>query len=85
MDGTMSLHKISLVLLSLTVLAFAGARALTMSIKEYEIPTPKSRPHDPARVPDGSLWYTGQGANKLGRLDPKTGEFKEYPLAIAAG
>jgi len=32
------------------------------------------------RAPDGSLWYTGQGANKLGRLDPKTGEFKEYPL-----
>jgi len=31
-------------------------------------------------APDGSLWYTGQGANKLGRLDPKAGEFKEYPL-----
>ena len=26
------------------------------------------------------MWYTGQLANKLGRLDPKTGEIKEYPL-----
>jgi hypothetical protein len=40
----------------------------------------KVAPHDPALAPDGSLRYTGQGANKLGRLDPKTGEFKEYPL-----
>ena len=30
--------------------------------------------------PDGSLWFTEQMVNKLGRLDPKTGEFKEYPL-----
>ena len=39
--------------------------------------TPNSRPHDPAVAPDGSLWYTGQRANKLGRLDPQTGQFKE--------
>jgi streptogramin lyase len=53
---------------------------LNVQIQEYEVPTPKSRPHDPAGAPDGSLWCTGQGANKLGRRDPKTGEFKEYPL-----
>jgi len=59
---------------------FAATGLLTVQIKEYEVPTPKSRPHDPALAPDGSLWYTGQGANQLGRLDPKTGEFKEYRL-----
>ena len=64
----------------LTIAAFAAVETLTVQIKEYEVPTPKSRPHDPALAPDGSLWYTGQAANKLGRLDPKTGEFKEYPL-----
>jgi virginiamycin B lyase len=63
---------------ALTLLASVGT--LNVQIHEYEVPTPKSRPHDPAVAPDGSLWYTGQGANKLGRLDPKTGEFKEYPL-----
>ena len=66
--------------LTATLLALAAGGTLTVPIREYEVPTPKSRPHDPAFAPDGSLWYTGQGANKLGRLDPKTGQFKEYPL-----
>jgi virginiamycin B lyase len=50
------------------------------SIKEWPVPTPGSRPHDPRVARDGSIWWTGQLANKLGRLDPKTGEMKEYPL-----
>lgn len=29
---------------------------------------------------DVSLWFSKQMVNKLGRLDPKTGEFREYPL-----
>jgi len=53
---------------------------LKVPIKEFDVPTPQSRPHDPAVAADGSLWYTGQTANKLGRLDPKTGVIKEYPL-----
>ena len=51
-----------------------------VSIKEWQVPTPGSRPHDPLAATDGSLWYTGQMTNVLGRLDPKTGRFKEYPL-----
>lgn len=51
-----------------------------VSIKEWQVPTPGSRPHDPAFAPDGSVWYTGQMANVLGRFDPKTNQFKEYPL-----
>ncbi len=51
-----------------------------ISIKEWQVPTPGSRPHDPLATRDGSLWYTGQMANVLGRLNPKTGAFKEYPL-----
>jgi virginiamycin B lyase len=31
-------------------------------------------------APDGALWYTGQQANLLGRLDPATGQIREYPL-----
>lgn len=42
--------------------------------------TPGSRPHDPLAARDGSLWYTGQMANVLGRVDPKTGGVAEYPL-----
>ena len=76
----MSLRKLYSFVLAATVAGFATVGTLNVQIKEYEVPTPRSRPHDPALAPDGSLWYTGQGANKLGRLDPKTGEFKEYPL-----
>jgi virginiamycin B lyase len=76
----MSLRKLYSFVVAATVAGFATVGVLTVQIKEYEVPTPRSRPHDPAAAPDGSLWYTGQGANKLGRLDPKTGEFKEYPL-----
>jgi virginiamycin B lyase len=51
-----------------------------VSIKVWQVPTPGSRPHDPLAALDGAIWYTGQMANVLGRLDPRTGQFKEYPL-----
>jgi virginiamycin B lyase len=49
-------------------------------IQEWDVPTPNSRPHDPEVAPDGALWYTGQLANKLGRLDPRTGSIREFPV-----
>ena len=61
-----------------TLLASTGA--LKVTIKEYDVPSPKARPHDPAVGPDGALWVTEQMANKLGRLDPNTSQFREYPL-----
>jgi virginiamycin B lyase len=76
----MPIRKLSALILATTLSMFAAVQTLNVQIKEYEVPTPHSRPHDPALAPDGSLWYTGQGANKLGRLDPTTGQFKEYPL-----
>jgi len=54
--------------------------AYKVSMQSWKAPTPGSRPHDPLATRDGSLWYTGQMANVLGRIDPKTGEVKEYPL-----
>jgi virginiamycin B lyase len=74
----MKTRQICAVVMLWTLVALAAGP--TVEIKEYEVPTANSRPHDPALAPDGSLWYTGQVANKLGRLDPKTGEIKEYPL-----
>jgi virginiamycin B lyase len=69
---------------------FAGASRPTgqvipgsveVTIREWKVPTPGSRPHDPLVAPDGSIWYTGQMANVLGRFDPKTQQFKEYHLS----
>jgi virginiamycin B lyase len=76
----MPLRKLYMTAFALTVAAFAAVGTLNVPIKEYEVPTPNSRPHDPAVAPDGALWYTGQGSNKLGRLDPGSGQFREYPL-----
>jgi streptogramin lyase len=47
-----------------------------VSFKEWTVPTPRSFPHDPLAAADGAIWYTGQMASTLGRLDPKTGAFK---------
>lgn len=53
---------------------------LDVNIREWDVPTKGAHPHDPAVAPDGSLWFTEQMVSKLGRLDPATGNFKEYPL-----
>lgn len=58
---------------------------LNVTIREWSLPTPGSRPHDPLATADGSIWYTGQFANVLGRLDPKTGTVKEYRLPPKSG
>jgi virginiamycin B lyase len=55
------------------------------TIKEWPVATPGSRPHDPLATRDGAIWYTGQLSNKLGRLDPKTGQIKEYKLDEQTG
>src|ERR1700724_2736671 len=48
--------------------------------KQWPGATPGSRPHDPRASTDGSIWYTGQLAGVLGRLDPDTAQIKEFPL-----
>jgi virginiamycin B lyase len=50
------------------------------AIEMWDVPILGSRPHDPLAARDGSIWWTGQLANKLGRLDPKTGAIREYTL-----
>jgi virginiamycin B lyase len=57
--------------------------AVKVSIKEWIVPTLGSRPHDPLAAADGAIWWTGQYASRLGRLDPRTGAMKEYPLKTA--
>jgi virginiamycin B lyase len=55
---------------------------LKVKIQEWTVPTKGAHPHDPAVGSDGALWFTEQLQNKIGRVDPKTGAFKEYPLKI---
>jgi virginiamycin B lyase len=60
--------------------------SVKVSFKEWKAPTVGSRPHDPLATHDGYLWYSGQYANVLGRVDTKTGEIKEFrPTTARSG
>ncbi len=53
---------------------------LQVSFTEWVMPTLGQRARDPIQAEDGSIWWVGQFGNLIGRLDPKTGAMKEYPL-----
>ena len=56
----------------------------SIKITEWLAPTLGQRSRDPIEAPDGSIWWTGMYASLVGRLDPKTGTMKEYPLPSTA-
>jgi len=53
---------------------------LKISFKEWVVPTLGQRSRDPIEAADGTIWWAGQWGNLIGRIDPKSGEMKEYPL-----
>jgi virginiamycin B lyase len=57
--------------------------SVSVDIREWMVPTPGARPHDPLAAADGTIWFTGHMANILGHLDPKTGRITEYHPPIA--
>ena len=71
----------------LTVTPVAGLGELgtilppSFSVREYLLPhqNPAAFAHDPAVAPDGRVYFADQAASYIGRLDPETGEVKEFP------
>jgi virginiamycin B lyase len=55
-----------------------------ITFQEWNVPTLGQRPRDPLQTRDGTIWWAGMYASLIGRLDPKTGEMREYPLDPAA-
>src|ERR1044071_10301710 len=53
--------------------------AAAAEVKYFNVPQGDG-PHDVAPAPDGTVWYTGQRAGVLGRLDPKTGHIDRIEL-----
>ncbi|TDF34979.1 cytochrome C [Alteromonadaceae bacterium M269] len=51
-----------------------------VSFEQWQVPTLGQRSRDPIEAEDGTLWWAGQWGNLIGRINPKTGEMKEYPL-----
>jgi virginiamycin B lyase len=63
----------------------AAQHSVDVTFDDWMVPTPSSHPHDPAFGPDGTLWYTGQRSNKLGRVDMSSGQFREFDLPTGHG
>jgi virginiamycin B lyase len=56
----------------------------SITFREWRVPTPGQRARDPVQTPDGSIWWTGQWGNLVGRINPETGDIREYPLPAGA-
>jgi len=57
-----------------------GAAKVDVQFTDWNASTPNAHPHDPAFGLDGTLWYTGQRAQTLGRVDMATGQVREFAL-----
>jgi len=56
-----------------------GSRAI---ITTYALPKRTDQPHDVMGDRDGGIYFTYFGDPLLGRLDPKTGEVKSFPIPV---
>ena len=55
-------------------------RATRVIYTEYDLPRETIQPHDVIVDADGIAWYSSFGEQNLGRLDPRSGEVKEFPI-----
>ncbi|ONH54664.1 hypothetical protein CcI49_30380 [Frankia sp. CcI49] len=64
---------------ALALSAAAPAQAAG-TFTSYPTPTPASIPCVTAGGPDGAAWFVEALANRIGRIDPATGETAEFPI-----
>ena len=57
---------------------------VSVTFKEWITPTLGQRSRDPIQLADGNIFWTGQYGSLIGRLNPRTGEMKEWKLAPSA-
>jgi virginiamycin B lyase len=57
---------------------------LKINIQQWKVPTLGQRSRDPVETSDGMIWWAGQFGNVVGRLDPKTGQMREFQLPAGA-
>ena len=51
----------------------------TGEVQEFPLPTQGAAgAHSAVAAPDGTVWFTEQGADKLGKWDPGTRKITEY-------
>jgi virginiamycin B lyase len=78
----MSLPRALLVVAVLAPLTLpAQTSAARFAPREFAVPYgANTRPRDPFADAQGRVWFVGQNGNYIGRLDPKTGEFKRFEI-----
>jgi len=58
---------------------------LSVTISEWTVPYPDSRPRDPDVAPDGTVWLVGQKSHYVAHFDPDIGEFSRFDLPDGTG
>ena len=66
-------------------IASLPATADPIEIDEWTVPYETSRPRDPFAVSADSVWFVGQRAGYLARLDVETGSFEKIDLKAGSG
>jgi virginiamycin B lyase len=52
----------------------------TETFKEFALPNAKTKPYALGIATDGTIWYSSEWRDVMGRLDPATGQVTEYPM-----
>ena len=51
-------------------------------VTEYDLPRKMIQPHDVVLDEQGIVWFSHFGEQFLGRFDPKTGKYSEFPIPV---
>jgi virginiamycin B lyase len=74
----------SLAILTAAALPLQGGMD-SVKIQEWKVPWENTRPRDPSVDKQGNVWFVGQTGHYIGKLDPKTGQFKRFELEPGTG
>ncbi|CAB0151514.1 Virginiamycin B lyase [Pseudidiomarina piscicola] len=72
-------------MLGLTLSVLLSSSGATVTINEWQVPWPDSRPRDPYVQTDNRVWFVGQRADYAAVLNPKDGSFERIDLPDGAG
>ncbi len=81
--STVNLSKSETIPFALKTLPRPKGRATRVVVTEYDLPRKQIQPHDVLLDGDGIAWFSQFGEALLGRLDPKTGAYREFALPVS--
>lgn len=64
-------------------LALVFTTSAPLTVQEWTVPWPSTRPRDPFVAPNGLVWFVGQEGNYVASFDPKTGKFDRFEIEAA--